>query len=293
MRCCAAIEKTAMQSSRHHHELTDGVGKCSVPMWAGGCPAGFCDEPAYGEPEPSETYRLGGYGEIRREDGRYAGYVPGLACWNHAGPVGPSGVRVFEDGGKWCAVDEGFVNLMESPAGFGDSRSEAVSELLEARETDQDGTTEDVVAEKPAKCHACGADMHDGESLCVKCDVKKRADRQLNEDVVRAIEGGQAPPVWGGAEAIRLGVAMKGEEEAGKEVAECEACELHKAGLEEVMEGALDPDIVDDGATAMWLMDVVAAHVGSGVKVPTPEEFELRRAERRRTHPDEHVDDDG
>lgn len=32
-----------------HHELTNGVGKCSVPMWMGGCPSGFCDEPAFGE----------------------------------------------------------------------------------------------------------------------------------------------------------------------------------------------------------------------------------------------------
>ncbi len=35
--------------SKHHTELTDGVGRCSVPMWILGVPAGFCDEPAYGE----------------------------------------------------------------------------------------------------------------------------------------------------------------------------------------------------------------------------------------------------
>lgn len=34
--------------SKHHSELTDGVGKCSVPMWMSGCPAGFCDKPAFG-----------------------------------------------------------------------------------------------------------------------------------------------------------------------------------------------------------------------------------------------------
>ena len=29
---------------KHHEELNaEGVGKCSVPMWSGGGPAGFCD----------------------------------------------------------------------------------------------------------------------------------------------------------------------------------------------------------------------------------------------------------
>lgn len=74
-----------MQSSKCHHELIDGVGKCSVPMWMGGMPAGFCDEPAYGKPPPSETYRTA-WGEERRFDGRYSGYVPGLACPSHGGP---------------------------------------------------------------------------------------------------------------------------------------------------------------------------------------------------------------
>ena len=59
----------------HHKELdSNGEGKCSVPMWAGGCPAGFCDCPAYGEPTP---------------EGRliYDGYVPFLACPAHGGPT--------------------------------------------------------------------------------------------------------------------------------------------------------------------------------------------------------------
>ena len=56
---------------RYHHVLTDGVGKCSVPVWSMGAPAGFCDAPAYGE---------------RQANSRYTGYVPGLACPNHGGP---------------------------------------------------------------------------------------------------------------------------------------------------------------------------------------------------------------
>lgn len=55
-----------------HMELTDGVGKCSVPMWIAGLPAGFCDGAAYGEPE----------GRFNS----YDGYVPGLACYSHGGP---------------------------------------------------------------------------------------------------------------------------------------------------------------------------------------------------------------
>lgn len=76
-------------TSKHHHELTDGVGKCSVPMWQLGAPAGFCDEPAYGVRPPSATYRNGWTGELKRMDGRYDGYVPGLACPGHGGPPKP------------------------------------------------------------------------------------------------------------------------------------------------------------------------------------------------------------
>lgn len=71
-------------TQKHHKVLTNGVGKCSVPMWCNGMPSGFCDEPAYSEPPKSRTFRIGN-GEERREDGRYNGYVPALACPNHGG----------------------------------------------------------------------------------------------------------------------------------------------------------------------------------------------------------------
>ncbi len=58
---------------KHHLELTDGVGRCSVPIWMNGLPAGFCDEVAYGE--PTEEGRL-----------KYADHIPGLACVHHGGP---------------------------------------------------------------------------------------------------------------------------------------------------------------------------------------------------------------
>lgn len=77
--------------SKHHRELTNGVGKCSVPMWIQGMPAGFCDEPAYGERPPSKTFMNYAFGEMQREDGRYNGYVPALACPCHGGPGKPGG----------------------------------------------------------------------------------------------------------------------------------------------------------------------------------------------------------
>ncbi len=75
-----------MRSLEHHHKLTNGVGKCSVPTWRMGRPAGFCDAPAYGERPPGKTYRNVYTGEIMRLDGRYSGHVPGLACEAHGGP---------------------------------------------------------------------------------------------------------------------------------------------------------------------------------------------------------------
>lgn len=97
-----------------------GFGKCSVPMWSGGCPAGFCDQPAFGNFIPGEQFR-DGQGEMRRYDGKYNGYVPGLACVRHSGPA----ERVFMDGNAWCAVLPDFIDLQASPAGFGATPEEA------------------------------------------------------------------------------------------------------------------------------------------------------------------------
>lgn len=73
--------------SDHHRTLINGIGKCSVPMWQCGCPAGFCDEPAYGERPAGKQFRDAYTGELKRLDGRYNGYVPGLACPGHGGPT--------------------------------------------------------------------------------------------------------------------------------------------------------------------------------------------------------------
>lgn len=40
-----------------------------------------------------------------------------------------SDIQVYMDGDAWCAVGDGFINLQESPAGFGKTPSEAVDAL--------------------------------------------------------------------------------------------------------------------------------------------------------------------
>lgn len=71
----------------HHQELTNGEGKCSVPMWRyPGVPAGFCDRSAYGEQEKPKFWYRDRDNNLLRSDGRYEGYAPGLACYHHSGP---------------------------------------------------------------------------------------------------------------------------------------------------------------------------------------------------------------
>lgn len=60
-------------------------GKCSVPLWRNGLPAGHCPNDAYGERPQGKTIERWD-GVVYRTDGRYAGYVPGLACEIHGGP---------------------------------------------------------------------------------------------------------------------------------------------------------------------------------------------------------------
>jgi hypothetical protein len=75
---------------QHHKKLTNGKGKCSVPMWVAGMPAGFCDKDAFGEPSKDGWYKNRITGGRFRLDGRYDGYVPGLACAGHGGPQRPN-----------------------------------------------------------------------------------------------------------------------------------------------------------------------------------------------------------
>ena len=111
-----------------HKEVNEnGIGKCSVPMWSMGLPAGFCDKDAYGERSDCKIYRNAWTGDEFRADNKFAGYVPFLACPGHGGPE----TRVYKDGDVWCAVKPDFVNLQESPAGFGTTPEEARHNLRE------------------------------------------------------------------------------------------------------------------------------------------------------------------
>lgn len=77
------------RTSEQHHNLTNGVGKCSVPMWSMGYPDGFCDKPAYGKQMPSKRFRDAWTGRVYRADGKYDGIVSGLCCPMHGGPKSP------------------------------------------------------------------------------------------------------------------------------------------------------------------------------------------------------------
>jgi hypothetical protein len=112
--------------SDHHKTLTNGVGKCSVPMWGGGMPAGFCDQPAFGERPPCRSIWHASQQRQVREDGRYDGYVPALACPAHGGPK----LVTQKDGDAWMAALPGFTNLQECETGWGETEEKAVADLL-------------------------------------------------------------------------------------------------------------------------------------------------------------------
>jgi hypothetical protein len=115
--------------SEHHKKLTNGVGRCSVPMWKGGIPDGFCDQPAFGERPAAKVHRRWDGFEYR-DDGRYTGFVPGLACPAHGGP------RLFiqQDGSAWMAALPGFTNIQECETGWGETPEAATADLLKRLE---------------------------------------------------------------------------------------------------------------------------------------------------------------
>ena len=99
------------KTSEHHHKLTNGVGKCSVPMWVGGLPGGFCDQPAFGKRPPCDEWRDAYTGERHRLDGKFNGYTPGLACPAHGGPDCPEIHIVFDappgpEGAQFVEVED-------------------------------------------------------------------------------------------------------------------------------------------------------------------------------------------
>ncbi len=77
--------------SEQHKAVVDGAGKCSVPMWRNGLPAGLCDEPAYGRQDEGQQ-RYGDWGAGYIGDRWFPGgvwtpgFCSGLACERHGGP---------------------------------------------------------------------------------------------------------------------------------------------------------------------------------------------------------------
>jgi hypothetical protein len=88
--CTDGLSHSAECLQEHDDACSGVLGRCSVPMWMGGCPAGTCERKAYGERPPSRMLRDAWTGRTYREDLRYDGYVPGLACPAHGGPEAPN-----------------------------------------------------------------------------------------------------------------------------------------------------------------------------------------------------------
>lgn len=70
--------------SNEHVTPVNGVARCSRPMWRGGLPDGFCDEPASGPQEPDQR-RSGEFISGKW----FPSYVPYWACHAHGGPERP------------------------------------------------------------------------------------------------------------------------------------------------------------------------------------------------------------
>lgn len=108
-------------SSDHHRPKAGVTGKCGVPMWSGGCPAGFCDKEAYSQ------FSL-------RVDPKHTPYSAGLRCSAHGG-ADALGIRINREGvgidgrSMFHAFRPDFVNLQESVSGFGQSIHLAACDL--------------------------------------------------------------------------------------------------------------------------------------------------------------------
>lgn len=107
-------------------------GKCRVPLWMMGCPAGFCGDEAFGPQLPQEVLR-----DQRGWQRGDAPYCFGPCCPVHGGPKKGDPI-LFQDGlteqGRpmYCAVMPDFENLQESPAGFDGNGNVAIANLRRA-----------------------------------------------------------------------------------------------------------------------------------------------------------------
>lgn len=84
-----------------------GEGQCSVPMWCGGMPSGFCDKPAYSNHKGGEYFTHPTTGERTYLNGAYNGYVPALACPAHGGLTKEEAVNLCGNCTKHIAECDG------------------------------------------------------------------------------------------------------------------------------------------------------------------------------------------
>lgn len=121
-----------MRMSDHHVAKCGVEGKCSVPMFSGYGPDGFCDRPAWGEQYDFDSGHADPSwlrpGQWAGGGGRRRPYAPGLCCDWHGGPRADQ-IRFVRDGNMWCAFLPGFVNLQESIAGSGSTQAKAKADL--------------------------------------------------------------------------------------------------------------------------------------------------------------------
>jgi hypothetical protein len=107
-------------------------GKCRVPMWMMGSPAGFCGNEDFGPQLPREVLRDG-----RGWHNGSAPYCSGPCCPEHGGPKKGEPI-VFQDGltergyAMYCAVMPDFEDLQASPAGFDGNGNVAIANLRAA-----------------------------------------------------------------------------------------------------------------------------------------------------------------
>ena len=116
--------------------MANTIYKTGLDTWQYGTPICFNSR--------NRTHDKQLLGPCPRCGSRTSSYGGGMAChkpycqnnsdvFSHRADPFPdwwnTGVQVFMDGDMWCAVDEDFVNIQESPCGFGITPNDAVKEL--------------------------------------------------------------------------------------------------------------------------------------------------------------------
>jgi len=93
-------------------------------------------------------------------------------------------MRLFKDGAAWCITGDDFVNLRESPAGFGDTADEALADYRKHQKIAIDKWLANHT-EKKNNCEKCGGQGYYIETVKVmgssvtgprKCECKGASD---------------------------------------------------------------------------------------------------------------------